>query len=302
MSEITGADNNSNFGVRILAANYQTTNEFRQTSNPTLIATGGTWRFDNVSIQGQADVSIASASNFVVYNENAGTVNVPITIANANTADVTLTFGLSTYSNAITNEDYTWTPSLTIPANTNGVINLPVSILDDANAEKAERIIVKLLSGTNANISLTNNYQIIFVKDNDYVAPTPTNELNMTLLSSFSNGTTGANSAEITAFDPSVDRLYIANSIAGTLDIVNFSNPAAPVLITSLSLSAYGNINSVAAHDSVIALAIESVPAQTNGKVVFFDYNGNFINQVTVGAMPDMITFTNNFTKLLTAN
>jgi hypothetical protein len=302
MSEITGADNNSNFGVRILAANYQTTSEFRQTSNPTLIATGGTWRFDNVSIQGQADVSIASASNFVVYNENAGTVNVPVTIANANTADVTLTFGLSTYSNAITNEDYTWTPSLTIPANTNGVINLPVSILDDANAEKAERIIVKLLSGTNANISLTNNYQIIFIKDNDYVAPTPTNELNMTLLSSFSNGTTGANSAEITAFDPSVDRLYIANSIAGKLDIVNFSNPAAPVLITSLSLSAYGNINSVVAHDSVIALAIESVPAQTNGKVVFFDYNGTYINQVTVGAMPDMITFTNNFTKLLTAN
>ena len=56
------------------------------------------------------------------------------------------------------------------------------------------------------------------------------------------------------------------------------------------------------AHDSIIALAIESVPAQTNGKVVFMDYNGNFISQVTVGAMPDMITFNKDYSKILTAN
>jgi hypothetical protein len=99
-----------------------------------------------------------------------------------------------------------------------------------------------------------------------------------------------------------VDRLYIANSIAGKLDIVNFSNPSAPVTIASIPLSAYGNINSVTVHDSIVALAIESVPAQTNGKVVFLDYNGNFINQVTVGAMPDMICFNQNYTKILTAN
>ena len=47
-TSITGANNNANFGVRILASNYQSTTEFRQTSNPTLLATGGTWRFDNV--------------------------------------------------------------------------------------------------------------------------------------------------------------------------------------------------------------------------------------------------------------
>lgn len=302
LSEITGADNNPNFGVRLLAAHFQSTGQFSQTSNSSLVATGGTWRFDNVSIQGQADVSIASASNFAVYSENIGIVNVPITVANANTADISLTFGLSVYSNATENEDYVWTNTLTIPANTNGISNLPINISNDLVPEKAERIVVKLLSGANANISLTNNYQIIFIKDNDYVAPTPTNELNMTLLSSFSNGTTGSNSSEIVAFDPTVDRLYIANSIAGKLDIVNFSNPSAPVLISSLSLAAYGNINSVTAYNGVVALAIESIPAQLNGKVVFFDSNGNYINQVTVGAMPDMITFNKDYTKLLTAN
>jgi hypothetical protein len=301
-STIPSVNNNPNFGVRILAAHYQATGQFRQTGNTSVVATGGTWRFDNVKIEGRSNISIVAASNFVQYNENIGVINVPITVSNANNSPIDLTFSLSTYSDASPNNDYTWTNTLTIPANTNGVSNLPITIIDDALSEHAERIIVKISSGLNAQISTTNNYQIIFIKDNDYQAPTPTNELNLNLLTSFSNGVAGSNSAEIVSFDSSVDRLYIANSIGGKLDIVNFSNPAAPFLINSISLLPYGNINSVVAHDSIIALAIESVPAQTNGKVVFMDYNGNFISQVTVGAMPDMITFNKDYSKILTAN
>ena len=219
-SAIIGANNNANFGVRILAAYYQSTTEFRQTATPTSIATAGTWRFDNVSIQGGANVSIAAASNFAQYNESIGSINVPITVSNANSAPVNLTFSLSVYSDATDNVDYTWTNTLTIPANTNGVTNLPITIVDDVLAEKAERIIVKISGGTNAFISAIDNYQIIFIKDNDYIAPVATNELNLNLLTSYSNGVSGTNSAEIVAFDPSVDRLYIANSIAGKLDIV----------------------------------------------------------------------------------
>ena len=300
---ITAANNNANFGVRILAAHYQSTGEFRQTTNTANIATAGTWRFDNVSITGSSpSISIASASNFVVVNENAGTINVPITVANANLSAVNLVFGLSVYSNSIENSDFTWTNTLTIPANSNGVFDLPITIIDDALAEKAERIIVKILSGTNANISATNNYQIIFIKDNDYQAPTPTNELNFELLTSFSNGVAGSNSAEIVAFDESTDRLYIANSIAGKLDIVNFSNPANPSLLNSISISTYGNINSVAVHNGVVAMAIENSNPQANGSVVFLNADGTFISQVQVGPMPDMITFNRNYTKILTAN
>jgi hypothetical protein len=83
-SAITGANNNPNFAVRVLAAHYQTTGEFRQTGNPTTIATGGTWRFDNVSIEGRSNVSIIAANNFIQVNENIGTVVVPISVSNAN--------------------------------------------------------------------------------------------------------------------------------------------------------------------------------------------------------------------------
>ena len=299
---IPAVNNNPNFAVRILAAHYQTSGQFRQATNPTLIATGGTWRFDNVIVDGGANASIAAANNFIQVSENIGSVNVPILIANANANPITLNLGFSVYSNATDNVDFTWTNTVTIPANTNGITNNVISIIDDLLPEKAERIIVKILSGTNTRISATENYQIIFIKDNDYQAPSPSNALNLTLLTSFSNGVAGTNSAEIVAFDEDVDRLFIANSIGAKLDIVNFSNPSLPVLISSISTTTYGNINSVVAHDSIVALAIENSNPQLNGSVVFLDYNGNFLSQVTVGAMPDMITFNKNHTKILTAN
>jgi hypothetical protein len=301
-SAIAGANNNANFAVRVLAAHYQTTGQFRQTANPATIATGGTWRFDNVTIEGKANVSITAANNFIQVNENVGSTIIPITISNANLNPITLNLGFSVYSNATENSDFTWTNNVTIPANTNGVYNHTVTIVDDNLAEKAERIIVKINSGSNALISSLDNYRIIFIADNDTQMPTQSNELVLNLLSSFSNGTTGTNSAEIVTFDPEVDRLYIANSIGSKLDIVNFANPSNPVLISSIPMGTYGNINSVVAHDSIIALAIENSNAQLNGSVVFLDYNGNFLKQVTVGAMPDMITFNKDYTKVLTAN
>jgi hypothetical protein len=300
-TSIPGANNNANFAVRVLAAHYQSTGQFRTTAVPANLATGGTWRFDNVSVEGRANVSITAANNFIAVNENVGTVVVPITVANANANPIVLNLGFSTYSNATFNDDFTWTSTVTIPPNTN-TFNHSITIVDDLLPEKAERIIVKILNGSNALVSSTDNYRIMFITDNDMQAPAQTNELNMNLLTSFSNGATGTNSAEIVTFDSDVDRMYIANSIGAKLDIVNFANPSNPVLISSVAMAPYGNINSVVAHDSIIALAVENSNPQLNGSVVILDYNGNFLKQVTVGAMPDMITFNKNYTKILTAN
>jgi len=296
-------NNKPNLAFRLVAAFDPTAGTYLAARSTSSYSTTGTSRFDLVRVfEAPVDASIATSSNFLAVNENVGTVNVPITIANANQAPVTVNFGFSTYHNASENTDFTWSGSLTVPAATNGVFNLPIQITDDLEAEKAERIIVKILNSDNATASLTNNYCIIFIKDNDYIAPTPTNELNLQLLTSFSNGATGTNSAEIVAFDPSTDRLYIANSIGQKMDVVNFSNPAAPVLVTSISMAPYGGINSIVAKNGIVAAAIENANPQLNGSVVFFDQNGVFQNQVTVGAMPDMITFNQDYTKLLTAN
>ncbi len=52
LSSITAANNNANFGVRVVAAHYQATGQFRQVGNVANVATGGTWRFDNVTVFG----------------------------------------------------------------------------------------------------------------------------------------------------------------------------------------------------------------------------------------------------------
>ncbi len=303
-SAVTTLNNNPNVAFRIVSAFDPLAGQYVAARSTSSYSTTGTSRFDLISVsEAAANVSIASASNFQIVDENAGQIQVPITISNANNAISKVVVGLSTYSDATINNDFSWTTdTLTIPASSNGIYNFPLTIIDDNLAERAEKIIVKIIAGINISIPTSNNYQIIYIKDNDYSAPTPTNELNMNLLSSFSNGTAGTNSAEIVAYDSTNFRLYIANSIGKKLDIVDFSNPSTPALLNSISVVPYGNINSVTAHNGIVAMAIENTNAQTNGFVVFVDADGNFISQVTVGAMPDMITFNKDYTKILTAN
>lgn len=295
--------NNPNLAFRVVAAFDPTTGTYLAARSTSNYSTSGTSRYDLFRIyEAPADISIAASANFQAVQENVGTIQIPITVANANQAPIHIQMGFSTYSNATENSDFTWTDTLNVPANTNGVFQVPVQIIDDADQEKAERIIVKLQNTANATAHGTNNYAIVFIKDNDYVAPLATNELILDSISSFANGLIDSSSAEIIAFDPAVNRLYIANSIAARMDIVDFSNPSMPVILDSISIAAYGNINSLIAHDSMVVLAIENANAQLNGAVVFMDYNGNYINQVEVGAMPDNISFNKNYTKVLTAN
>jgi len=47
---------------------------------------------------------------------------------------------------------------------------------------------------------------------------------------------------------------------------------------------------------------MEAVVKTDPGRVVFFDLNGNFLSQLTVGALPDMVAVTPNGTKVLVAN
>ena len=85
---ITAANNNTNFGVRILAATFTTTNQFRQTSNTSTVATAGTVRFDNVSFAGTT--AIANTPPTIVLDA----VNTPYTIV-GNAANPLSPFGIA---------------------------------------------------------------------------------------------------------------------------------------------------------------------------------------------------------------
>ena len=108
--------------------------------------------------------------------------------------------------------------------------------------------------------------------------------------------------AEIAAYDRGSKRLFVTDADNQRVDIVNISNPANPVLAGSISV-APGSPNSVAVDKGVVAVAVEAPIKTDPGAVRFFDTNGSAMHPgVTVGALPDMLTFTPNHDYLLVAN
>ncbi|MBK7761894.1 MAG: choice-of-anchor I family protein [Bacteroidetes bacterium] len=248
--------------------------------------------------------TIVLTGNKLNTNESAGTVSVTVTLNNGNFFTSSVDVSILAMGTATLSSDYSVVNSLNLswPALSNGVSQtIQFTIQDDLLPEDAEYIILRLTNPTNATLSSANYYTIV-INDNDKLADVATESIKLNYVTSFSNGTAGVNSAEIVSYDALSKRLFIANSIGAKLDIVNFANPASPALINSISMSSYGNINSVAVKNGIVALAIENIIPQSNGKVVFLDTNGNYLNEVVVGAMPDMITFNNSGTKVITPN
>jgi hypothetical protein len=248
-----------------------------------------------------------------VANENAGTVSVPVSVTNpgtaASTVEVALVPGLGT-ATAGTDFTYAAPQTLTFPAGATANQTLTIPLTDDVLAEGAEYFTLRLQNPANATLTAGFTEVLVYIKDNDTQAPPRAGNLRLNLLGSYQNGvafTTATppvqiNSAEIVAHDPSTQRLYVANSIGGKLDILNFATPGTITPLASISMAPYGGINSVAVRNGLVACAVEDAVLQNAGKIVFFDQNGNFLKQVTAGALPDMITFSPDGRYLLTAN
>lgn len=124
--------------------------------------------------------------------------------------------------------------------------------------------------------------------------------------------------AEIAAYEPASQQLFVVNAQSGTVDLFAMSAPAAPTFSSSLDVigdvaasfdgiatSDLGAANSVAVDtaSNTLAVALESDPKQNPGYVAFYQASdGTFLSAVQVGALPDMITFTPDGGRLLVAN
>jgi len=113
--------------------------------------------------------------------------------------------------------------------------------------------------------------------------------------------------AEISAFDPLSKRLFVVNGAQGTVDVLDLTNPTAPMLLatlTSMDLgSGLGGANSIAVHNGVVAIAVEAAVKQNNGSVIFYRASDlTRLAAVTVGALPDMLTFTPDGKNVVVAN
>ena len=132
-------------------------------------------------------------------------------------------------------------------------------------------------------------------------------EINLKLISNFQSGIFDEGAAEIIAFDPLSDQLFVINSNDGVVDIIDYSEPFLPVKTGSIDVSSdvsisINGINSVDVFDGLVAVAVEADPSTDNGAVAFYDNTGNFQFEVPAGALPDMLKFTPDGSKVLVAN
>jgi DNA-binding beta-propeller fold protein YncE len=122
--------------------------------------------------------------------------------------------------------------------------------------------------------------------------------------------TTPGQLSEIPAFDRSTNTIWVAGVVG--VDVLDADTGA---LITHIDVTAHGAVNSVAIHDGLAALAVEaasqsvacpSCDRRNPGKVLFYDtaprLPSSGINEIEVGSLPDMLTFTHDGRTLLVAN
>jgi len=118
--------------------------------------------------------------------------------------------------------------------------------------------------------------------------------------------------AEISAFDPASKRLFVTS--AAGLQVLSVDQDLKMTLLGTITLGS-NDINSVAVGKGLVAVAVAAADKTQPGSVFFLDADapltvtggaiaaqGFVLGSVTVGALPDMLTFTADGSKVLVAN
>jgi len=121
-------------------------------------------------------------------------------------------------------------------------------------------------------------------------------------IGSLTNGTGDEGFAEISAFDPITNKLFIVNPNDAVLSVWDLSNPSTPVKGAAIALN--GIPNSVDVYQGIVAVALENASnKQANGAIATYDSDSqSLLNTYEAGALPDMVTFSPNGKYLVSAN
>lgn len=249
-----------------------------------------------------AGTSIALEKNLIKVNENAGTLAFKINVTNPSNATVNLVVKPASFNTANSSDFTLANQTINItPSTTSVTVNIPI-IDDTLEEQQAEYFVVGIENPVGATITGDAN-STVYIIDNDKAAPVASNQIQLNYIGSFDPSGNSTSSTEIVVHDAATQRLFTISSLTDVFDIINFSNPTTPTVIQTVNMAPYGGITSIAVKNGIIAVASPNgTNPQGNGSVVFFDINGVFLKQLNVGVLPDMITFTPDGTKVMTAN
>ncbi|PNQ74065.1 alkaline phosphatase [Hanstruepera neustonica] len=112
----------------------------------------------------------------------------------------------------------------------------------------------------------------------------------------------GEGASEISAFDSKNNKLFVVNVASTQISVYNLTDLDNIIEEPAISLPS-GAPNSVAVHNGKLAVAVEADTKQNPGSVLLFDTDsGALIASYTVGALPDMVTFSPNGQFIVSAN
>ncbi len=237
-----------------------------------------------------------SVSSNTGTEENATSITVTATTSSPVNSNQTVALAIS--GTGITTTDYTLSGSTISILNGQTTGTVTFKIRNDAETEGTETAVLTI-SSPSAGITLgTPTTQNIAITDNSC----------QPLIRK--STATSANGAEISAFDPTTNRLF---TVAGSaMEYYALSNTG--VLSTGTNMpfgfTSAGNTilpNSVAVKNGIVAVGYAIVDAvslaQQPGVVAFYNAaSATYISHVTVGYLPDMIIFSPDGSKILTAN
>lgn len=134
--------------------------------------------------------------------------------------------------------------------------------------------------------------------------------LTLTRLSTFQTGYFNQGGSEIPAYDALSRRAFVVNAGAGTIDVLDLRDPAAPVLLRAIDLVAACGLpagslpNSVDAKFGIVAVAVQAPVKTDAGQVLFLSAFGQnaCLGAVAAGALPDMVRFSADGRYVVAAN
>lgn len=128
--------------------------------------------------------------------------------------------------------------------------------------------------------------------------------LSLTPLGTYETGLFDESGAEIVAAHG--DRLFVVSAAAGSVSVLDYSDPTA--MSEQFAISSDGVANSVAVRADGLGVIAFEAPVKTDpGHLVFFDANATdaasaVLGEVTVGALPDMVAISADGTRAVVAN
>ncbi len=131
---------------------------------------------------------------------------------------------------------------------------------------------------------------------------TATDFMKLQFVGTYHTGLYAVSAAEIPAYSPAKQRLYVTNNATQTIMVLDIANPSNITKLMDIPLNAWGSPNSVSVYGNYVAVAVEAPTKTSPGTVVVFDLDGNYLKQFQVGALPDMLTFTHDGNKILVCN